>query len=1217
MRAGGCHGGACFTKEVAGSGYAGGMYANAVDSGYLVDCTITNCVGQRGAATYYGTMVRCFVTECWGVTKGAASYRGNAINCVVAHIPVSIGACFVQSSIVNCTLDDISPSVQSEGPSRAYNILCTVSSGKAGDASSVSAIGNVFATNCVFSKGLSWADKGYCTLADAHNCNIDAARVQFVSPMFNDYRLLPESDAVNAGDASLLAEFTVPEGIDLYKDFHGNPIPQTGAIHAGALQETYQPRGGLVFFANQVRMVGGAAGKCGYAYAHAVTYPEQWHLYSASTDRAVYCFDCDNATQLGLRGSRRFPEMDEGLWLMPPPAGLVMTNRTRFAVSELYVDPTADAAAADGSAEKPYRTLQAAVDATPDLTYTVIHAAAGEYREGYGVGGGFTNRVSVSSAKRVRIKGAGSGKSAIYGELDTTSDNRGADGRGAHAMRCAALESGLLQGFTLAGGRSAYEGNTSDDMRWTQGGCVWVSGVDASIADCIVTNGAAWRGGAMMNGRAYRCRFVDCWGGNGVTRYTYFYSCQFDHMANSSAAVIGSNAHAFHCSVSAANGNACDATNIDGFNNILSRPATASPLESGTLKDGTMNCGNALYRFGKIGIEDSSSYVAADPAFVDDVNDLRVLTSSPAMGFGDAENLYKYYCSDLEGNPLLFVNGKPLAGARQVPVQAVIVTAPAGYGEVTNAGTNVLEVGESITLSTSDTTRHAIGFRVNGEDVLAGGTTWSFTATDTLPKAPICVEALYSTNWYVNANAADNSGNGFTPETAVRTFQGLFDKANILRGDCVHAAEGVYDDGEMDVTTYSKARVSIPAGVSVVADGEVEKTFIVGRASDDAPEFVDALGRGTNAVRCVYMRQGSARSVLRGFTLTGGRTCGDGSINSDNYGGGVLCHNFNPLIVDCIISNNAASRGGGCHLGTLVNCRLFWNYARNNRAAVSQSSCFNCIIDHNRGVNAAQNCTDMINCTFGPDNLKEDGSEETAGYSMPYGPTYNCLFLGKYEGTSTDPGKGKFIASDCVFNSKYRMTSASAYDYTNCTFVTDAELQVDADYRPILGTCAAINAASNVLSTAYADFPSVDVYGTQRIYNGRLDAGACEYDWRAKYAADLGNSALTVTEASPEVVEVEGKVRVPDGATLAIDWVRMVPQDFSAKFSFVAEPTGAGELTVARDEEACVPAVSGVNTFTSAAALNRLLFAYSGDEAGYADLSAFLQKSRGAVISFR
>ena len=100
-------------------------------------------------------------------------------------------------------------------------------------------------------------------------------------------------------------------------------------------------------------------------------------------------------------------------------------------------------------------------------------------------------------------------------------------------------------------------------------------------------------------------------------------------------------------------------------------------------------------------------------------------------------------------------------------------------------------------------------------------------------------------------------------------------------------------------------------------------------------------------------------------------------------------------------------------------------------------------------------------------------------------------------------------------------------------------------------------------------------------------------------------------------MEVEGKVRVPDGATLAIDWVRMVPQDFSAKFSFVAEPTGAGELTVARDEEACVPAVSGVNTFTSAAALNRLLFAYSGDEAGYADLSAFLQKSRGAVISFR
>ena len=61
---------------------------------------------------------------------------------------------------------------------------------------------------------------------------------------------------------------------------------------------------------------------------------------------------------------------------------------------------------------------------------------------------------------------------------------------------------------------------------------------------------------------------------------------------------------------------------------------------------------------------------------------------------------------------------------------------------------------------------------------------------------------------------------------------------------------------------------------------------------------------------------------------------------------------------------------------------------------------------------------------------------------------------------------------------------------------------------------------------------ATDVLGGQRIYNGRLDIGAVEADWRNRFGGDI-SSKVAVLAAMPSVSEQQGgAVRVPEGASL-------------------------------------------------------------------------------------
>jgi hypothetical protein len=137
-------------------------------------------------------------------------------------------------------------------------------------------------------------------------------------------------------------------------------------------------------------------------------------------------------------------------------------------------------------------------------------------------------------------------------------------------------------------------------------------------------------------------------------------------------------------------------------------------------------------------------------------------------------------------------------------------------------------------------------------------------------------------------------------------------------GDEILVTNGVYRTGGTVVSPgLLTNRVAVTKSVTVRSVNGPGVTIIEGYR-------VPGTDLGTNAVRCVYLSNGA---VLNGFTLTNGGTFTGGG-NSTNYsGGGVRSESTNAMVLNCVLSGNAASDGGGTYSGTLSNCLILQNTA--------------------------------------------------------------------------------------------------------------------------------------------------------------------------------------------------------------------------------------------------------------------------------------------------
>ena len=368
----------------------------------------------------------------------------------------------------------------------------------------------------------------------------------------------------------------------------------------------------------------------------------------------------------------------------------------------------------------------------------------------------------------------------------------------------------------------------------------------------------------------------------------------------------------------------------------------------------------------------------------------------------------------------------------------------------------------------------------------------------------------------------------------------------------VLALPGVYDNEvsnpEAAGTDTTLNRVTLSAGVTLRALGSVEETVIEGAASTDAA--ADTLGNGVDAVRCVSL---PADALLVGFTLRNGHT----AKTTSTSGGGI---NGSGLAVGCVLTNNCSKgRGGGAFEAKFWRCAFLQNKAMEPGYATYYGKAYHCYYDTHPYI------TDTYGCTF-------------AGMAYGRGGVhYNGLFIGYNTEYSNSPN-----FHHCYFSyTPAKGNSSTPVLDEACVITNAASLAIDGHYRPLAGSVA-VDAGNNAyletVPSGYRD--ALDLFGGQRVYNGTVDVGCGEFDWRGDFAARLAKRGVEVDAATANVTtNLAAGLDVPAGESLRMGLV--LKEGGAIQFK-VAAVDGA-VVSVTANGEGLTPAADGTCEFVAAA----------------------------------
>ena len=975
------------------------------------------------------------------------------------------------------------------------------------------------------------------------------------------------------------------------------------------------PKYGGIYF-NEAVEVDGVAYPAG-STIYAETWPTQmvvkpivpegktFQWYSTTVPRATYINSrkSENSYYGSLNATfpvTRISKMD-GTYLMTPPGDntVVITNKAVCAYKVVYVATNGTDVATAGSEAEPFETIQYAVEylyTNYKALNTMILVRPGVYNKGgyEGDANNFRSRVFVHADQHVLIKSTdGAEKTIIEGEIDP----EGTGGHGDGARRCVTFQinaggDACIQGFTFRKGRTAIK---SGQSYLNQGGGIGAQrsnyGISQHIAaDCVFTDCTAqYSAGAAWNMWLFRCHVI----GGGAAALSYAYT--------SATLADGANA-------GGPGRLAWQSSGAGGFSLLtLNSVGGSQRLGPGGTYYGTVSTSKGMDGT-NLGYTHATDYVVNLSA-----GDIRPVKGG-AADFGsqvpeEGTDMWYLYsdvmaelaCGDLYGNKVLWKDGIPMSGAimETVQVRDVSLSLPktvgldaSGFPGVELGKTTVsvkLPEGNSFTLApNTNGTRYASAIVHNGVTNLFAdlpGGIYSYTVSS--GEGTLEFEVLMSTDWYVDdLGTAADSNKGFTPEFPKGTLAGAMNVAT--SGDTIHALPGSYSVGtmrnSMNKDYYMQSRVVVKAGVTLESTEGPEKTIIFGAKATPEGGPVNDYGCGSNAVRCAYV---TSTGKLRGFTLTGGRVNHIGGDYDDVSNGGGVRGDYGgtapkATVEDCIISNNVARIGGAGHWVRFVRCRLFDNYAVGREALGWYNAFIDTIAASNHSANgtASFRYGEVINSTFGQEFKLDDTTHSTAFYESLGGQTFaNNIIKGyvNYSGT-------KHTAVNCLLPGGTNLTKQ------DCPTATWDELLLGDGFKPSKGSPAV---DAGVTDRGFSG--ETDALGGQRVYNGTVDIGAVEYDWRGDYAKDIAKREVVVSAADPQVVEREGKVTLDPGATLTAEWT---PSGTSARCDVKVSVTGTGALTVSVGGAAIgtVTAADSPKTFNFGGAIgetSKILFAYS------------------------
>lgn len=878
--------------------------------------------------------------------------------------------------------------------------------------------------------------------------------------------------------------------------------------------------------------------------------------------------------------------------------GVATLSFSKFKSSKVYwVDAVnGDDITGDGSEAKPLKTLQHAADSLS--AFGVILAKPGVYDQG-GV-----DSCSVTDAdwprstgarlqilKNLRVVGVeGAEKTIIMGAKGTSGFIN--TGCGTGGKRCIAVAGAggayaQVQGFTLTGGhtdsdpigkslvyqtqsgKSKKTGDQEYCYNWTGGALCAASSdyyyghITAHIVDCIVSNNVAYQAAAFNTAFAKRClitanRNVDpAVETNGtkvienVTQNSILSNCILCDN-DCLGAIINCNG------------------GFSGIENcFISEPKEVPPINLAKTVFNTVfyKCGGTLANFGgegnvvwpesKTWINEESRIVADPMAGTNAKGYFRVYKESPIRWAGVADpqpgSPYAHYalyssgmtCGKPEngGWPVWNEKGKTAAGCYQQydPYAMLVEARGVKKGGVEPEGWLPMDAPQSVTV-TATGTRRMVGYLMNGTLIETDERTYTFPVSQWTGETAIFA-VIYATNLYVNAVSGSDLNDGFTPEQAKKTLNGIL--AEALPGDVVHAAEGVYNENchAHDENIWNSAGAThvlpavgiVPADVTLLADGRQEKTIIEGQwggvgGKDKNPYWTrdqQNMTFGWDAIRCLVVHAGSR---IEGFTLRNGGTfsrnmpypagLATGNVTEeDSVGGAVLGPSGGGFVIkNCFFTNCVAiSCTAFSGAGKAIGCR-FVRMGTGGSFAVTQGGyLYNCYIDKcfDSPVSSAKA---VVNCVMTEDNHISFDSSSNA--SNPFtiasdGVLENSVILaprGEY-GTNDTVFTG---AHNCRFNVKLQSQHYILKNCVNCTFVDPATLKLDGLGCPAQDS-PLVDAGRNAGIDENPDAAEGDIVNTPRILNGAVDIGCYEWDWRPVYSADLVHGRVTVVEASSNV----------------------------------------------------------------------------------------------------